>query len=320
MPNGDETRGDWRYWAGQVFPPSRIMFPDIFAPQPTTPAMAGRMWGETAQLTPRTEQIMAGQPYQQFQESRMRQQLGLPEPTPPQAPAPQQDPFAQRGAPAFPKEKAPEGYDWRWDSASMRYVLTPRPGAARISQAEIRKIELAEQEAEREEAFRQQQFQWQQQQAEMQQQWQREQMQSQMQMQQEQMAFQQEQAQMQQQEQERQYAAQLSAQPRSWLEYGAYTGETPVVQPWMLPLMSQQYEGTVAGAPLPGWQGGTSMAQLPELTRPSRQYQARMGPTGMQQYLGYQQAMTGARPEETQFRQWATAPPGGRFGGMQWTR
>jgi len=36
-----------------------------------------------------------------------------------------------------------------------------------------------------------------------------------------------------------------------------------------------------------------------------------MGPTAQQQYYGYQQAQAGARPEETAWRLWSAAPPGG---------
>lgn len=131
----------------------------------------------------------------------------------------------------------------------------------------------------------------------------------------------------QQEEARRQYGAQLAAQPQSWLQYAAYTGEQPAIQPWMQPLMPQQYAGLGAGAAIPGWQapqaqqmGGApmqGMAGMPELTRPSRQYQARMGPTAMAQYGGYQQARTGIQPEELQFRLWAGAPPGGQYQGLR---
>lgn len=239
----------------------------------------------------------------------------------------------------------------------------------------------------------------------------------------------------QQQQAEREYGASLRAQgPGSWLEYAAYTGQQPAVQPWMLPLMPQQYSNLQAGQPIPGWQGGVSqgapqisqgapslaqwggsptgqvgdwtkvpaveiqarggpfpqtgesadayyarvntwaagagvtagaaqqqtsgamyqqlsdigwspaaLAQhypelsaqptqtaqtaqttqpsgLPTLTRPSRQYQARIGPTALQQYYGYQQAQTGATPQETDWRLWSTAPPGGRYQGLSYTR
>ena len=59
---------------------------------------------------------------------------------------------------------------------------------------------------------------------------------------------------------------------------------------------------------------------MPELTRPSRQYQARMGPTAQAQYQGYRKARTGILPEETQFRQWSAAPPSGAFPGLQYRR
>lgn len=120
--------------------------------------------------------------------------------------------------------------------------------------------------------------------------------------------------------QKQQQLAQLAAQPRSWLQYAALAGETPAIQPWMKPLMAQQYQ---AGEALPGWQPegrGQPMGGLPELTRPSRQYQARIGPTAMGQYLGYQQARTGATPEEAQWRMWSAAPPGGGYRGLRWGR
>lgn len=123
----------------------------------------------------------------------------------------------------------------------------------------------------------------------------------------------------QQAEAERVERARLSASPLSWLQYASYTGEEPVIQPWMQPLMPQQYQGLGAGEPIPGWteEGGSAM---PTLTRPSAQLYSRMGPTAQAQYAGYRQARTGARPEEQEFRRRATAPPGGRYGGLQWMR
>lgn len=108
--------------------------------------------------------------------------------------------------------------------------------------------------------------------------------------------------------------AQLAAQPKSWLEYAALKGEAPVIQPWMLPLMKQDYgmtaQGLKPGDPIPGW-SSTSMSQMPEMTTPSAQYMARVGPTAQQQYLGYEQARIGSRPEESEWRLWSMAPPGG---------
>lgn len=59
---------------------------------------------------------------------------------------------------------------------------------------------------------------------------------------------------------------------------------------------------------------------LPQLTRPSRQYQARMGPTAQAQYEAYMQATTGITPEELQWRLWNLAPPGGQYTGLRYTR
>ena len=121
-------------------------------------------------------------------------------------------------------------------------------------------------------------------------------------------------------EQERQQRlAQLRANPASWLEYASYAGQTPAIQPWMLPLMPQQY-GWQAGQAIPGYQAGGERMNLPTLTTPSAQYQSRVGPTAMAQYGGYEQARTGSRPEETQWRLWQQAPPSGRFPGVRQTR
>ncbi len=115
--------------------------------------------------------------------------------------------------------------------------------------------------------------------------------------------------------------ANLRANPASWLEYASMANQQPAIQPWMLPLMPQEYAGTVAGAPIPGWQAGApTMAELPQLTNPGIQYQARMGPTALQQYYGYQQARTGATPTESQWRLWSQAPPSGSSKGLVWQR
>jgi len=123
----------------------------------------------------------------------------------------------------------------------------------------------------------------------------------------------------QQQQAEREYGAKLAAEPVSWLQHAAYTGQTPVVQPWQKPLMPEQYGNLEVGQPIPGYTQ-TNMAGMPSLTNPSRQYQARMGPTALQQYYGYQQGQTGARPEETQFRLWSSAPPSGGYHGLSYAR
>ncbi len=135
--------------------------------------------------------------------------------------------------------------------------------------------------------------------------------------------------------------AQLAAQPISWLQHAALSGQTPVVQPWMIPLM-RPGQNLQVGQPIPGFQPGlpggaieqggflpgtatpapvgNQFANLPELRRPSAQLFARMGPTAQQQFLGFRQARTGIPPQETLFRQRQTGPPGSSGGGFQQQR
>ncbi|KKL86064.1 hypothetical protein LCGC14_1948470 [marine sediment metagenome] len=135
--------------------------------------------------------------------------------------------------------------------------------------------------------------------------------------------------------------AQLAAQPISWLQHAALSGQTPVVQPWMIPLM-RPGQNLQVGQPIPGFQPalpggaveqggflpgtatpapvGSTFANLPELRRPSAQLFARMGPTAQQQFLGFRQARTGIPPQETLFRQRQTGPPGTPGGGFQQQR
>ena len=140
-----------------------------------------------------------------------------------------------------------------------------------------------------------------------------------------QLGFQQQQVTAQQAEEERRFGAQLAANPINWLQYQAYTGEQPVIQPWMIPLGFQNVGGNITpqglqvGQPIPGAQvqaGQQSFAGLPQLTTPSAQLQARWGPTAQAQFLGYRQARTGATPEETQFRLGSTRAPTGSFSGF----
>jgi len=135
--------------------------------------------------------------------------------------------------------------------------------------------------------------------------------------------------------------AQLAAQPISWLQHAALSGQTPVVQPWMIPLM-RPGQNLQVGQPIPGFQPalpggaveqggflpgtatpapvGSTFANLPELRRPSAQLFSRMGPTAQQQFLGFRQARTGIPPQETLFRQRQTGPPGTPGGGFQQQR
>ncbi len=266
-------------------------------------------------------------------------------PMPKEEPAPEAEAPSWIGEPArAPTEKAPEGYDWVWDSSTMRYVMKPRARAAPmptgLTPAEKERFRLQEEAAAAEEArwrgqMEQQEWQreqaeatraWQEQQAgqagaQWQQQFEQAQMQSQrqyeMQQQQwgEQMQWSQQQAQMQQEEAERRERARLMANPMSWLQYASYAGETPIQQPWMQGLMAGQYE---AGAPISGYTP-ESGAGMQALTTPSAQLWGRMGPTAQAGFAGYRQARTGARPEETAFRMQAGAPPGGRAPSLRWT-
>jgi hypothetical protein len=138
---------------------------------------------------------------------------------------------------------------------------------------------------------------------------------------QQQFQWEQEQAKLQAEQQKQQYLANLRANPKSWLEYAAAAGETPAIQPWMLPLNPGQ-QGWSVGAALPGWSGDNkkSMSDLSALTTPSAQYMNSIAPSARQQYQGYEQARTGATPEDTQWRMWAYAPPSGQFGGARYTR
>lgn len=119
--------------------------------------------------------------------------------------------------------------------------------------------------------------------------------------------------------QQQNYLAGLAANPTSWLEYAAASNQPPVIQPWMMPLMPQDYGIMSAGETIPGW-SPESMSGMPELMNPSAQYMARIGPTAQQQYLGYERARTGATPEETSWRLWAMAPPSGRNVGLSQVR
>lgn len=120
---------------------------------------------------------------------------------------------------------------------------------------------------------------------------------------------------LQQEEAQRQRLAQLGASPVSWLQFAAEGEEPPVIQPWMKSLMPQEYQSLAVGSEIPGW-SAEDMTSMPELMNPSAQYLSRIGPSQRQQYYGYEQARTGAPPEETQWRQWKGSPPGGRFSGF----
>lgn len=112
--------------------------------------------------------------------------------------------------------------------------------------------------------------------------------------------------------------ANLKAQPISWLEYSLANKSQPAYQPWMFGLLPKpiaaQAQAGVTPLPVDFTKGAevADLTKLPELTTPSTQYQARMGPTGFQQFLGYERARTGAPAEEIDWKLWNQAPPGGR--------
>ena len=184
---------------------------------------------------------------------------------------------------AFPTEPPPMGYQWVWDASSSQYVLEPGGGVDPFAQ---QGLDLQREQLEAQMAY-----------------WQQQSTLDRDRMAQEAALY------------KAQETARLAAQPISWLQYAQYTGETPAVQPWMLPLSSGDYPQLQAGQAIPGYQQG-NMTGMPDLLRPSAQYYSRMGPTNQQQYLGYQQADQGAMPQETMWRQEQYAPPGGRFAGL----
>ena len=143
--------------------------------------------------------------------------------------------------------------------------------------------------------------------------------QAQEQMQQMMIEWYQQQMQAQQEMQRQQQLAQLRANPTSWLEYASLAGETPRVQPWMMPLAPEQY-GFQVGEGIPGYTPeGTSM-NLPELTPPSAQYLSRLAPSMRGQFVGYEKGRTGMSPEDVQFKLWSYGPPSGQNRGLQYSR
>ena len=251
--------------------------------------------------------------------------------------------------PPQPTESPPEGFRWAFDRDLNRWV--PQFAGLTAQQTSQQDIQQQQLEFQRQQALPQpispyqqsqidlqrQQFEFTQQQAGtispfQQQQFGLQQQQvSQQQAQfQQQLEFQQSQAEAATAEQERQFRSQLAANPINWLQYAAYTGQPPVVQPWMIPLGFQNQGGGAApqlqaGQPIPGFQptggdagggGVQTFANLPQLTTPSAQLQARWGPTAQAQFLGFRQARTGASPQETQFRLGAGRAPAGRFPGF----
>lgn len=168
--------------------------------------------------------------------------------------------------------------------------------------------------------YQQKQFAEQQRQFDLQQQYLQQQLQQQAQQQQQMLDWYREQQQAELEAERQQQLANLRANPASWLEYASLAGETPAVQPWMVPLSPKDYN-LQAGQELPGWNPeGESLSGLPELKTPSAQYVARIAPSARAQYGGYEQARTGATPEDVSWLLGSkVAPPGGNSG-LKWIR
>lgn len=115
---------------------------------------------------------------------------------------------------------------------------------------------------------------------------------------------------------QQQRLAMMAQNPLQFMQYHAESGQTPAVQEWMKPLALNQ--GSLqTGQALPGWNQNTGLQGAEQtLMTPSAQFQARMGPTALQQYYSMQQSRTGASPEEQQYRLWSGSAPGGRFTGL----
>ena len=239
------------------------------------------------------------------------------------------------GIPPFPTDPPPQGFQWVFDRNFLQWVpqrtptappQPPQPGESEAQRAQReqqqQQFDITQQrligESEADRLFREQNLAFQ-----------REQLAATQ-------AFQQQQLTGQREER----LAQLATQPISWLQHAALSGQTPVVQQWMIPLM-RPGQNLQVGQPLPGFQPGapggaqqggfipgtatpsplgTQFANLPELRRPSAQLFARMGPTAQQQFLGFRQARTGIPPQETLFRQRQSGPPGAGRGGFQQQR
>jgi hypothetical protein len=153
--------------------------------------------------------------------------------------------------------------------------------------------------------FQQAQFDWQKQQADMQNQ-----------LQQQQFSWQKEQFQLQQEADKAARLANLRANPASWLEYASASGQTPTVQAWMKPLAAPGSNLEV-GSPLTQYNASGPSMGLSPLLAPSAQYMSRIAPSSQQQYAGYQQALTGATPQDTSWLLNQSTAPGGNFGGLR---
>lgn len=215
----------------------------------------------------------------------------------------------------------PAGTDYSQEFNDIFNSLTPEEkknyimGIKPISQYEQALINQRQQEA----AIEQLKYQQQLQQSQMEYAGTQSYQQNQLALEQQRLAQEQAQYQAQLEAEKQQRLAQLAAQPKSWLEYASLNNQVPVIQPWMMPLMPQEYGINSVGTQIPGY-NAQNMGGMPQLITPSAQLMARMGPTAQQQYYGYQQAQQGATPEESQYRLWSMAPPSGQNTGLRQVR
>jgi hypothetical protein len=94
----------------------------------------------------------------------------------------------------------------------------------------------------------------------------------------------------------------------------------------MVPLSPDEYgwKGSQVGDKLPGWDASVNdtslQGKLPDLLSPSAQYMSRIAPSARAQYMGYEQATTGATPADTQWKLWSRSAPSGNNPNVTYNR
>ncbi len=216
-----------------------------------------------------------------------------------------------------PPAPAPPGSHWGFDNTLGQFFLKRDAGApteTALQKAQVRELNSRAQQQADELDFRGEQLAFQ-----------RGIEQQRIGLQQQQLSFQREESQRQIGLEREKHEAGLRGKPSAFLELAAFTGQTPAIQPWMIPLLLANQQAIQEGGELPlqpgqaipGFAGDQpGFGDLPELIRPSRQYQAQIGPTALRQFAGFEQARTGAPIEEQAFRLGSTTAPGGRFVGL----
>lgn len=125
----------------------------------------------------------------------------------------------------------------------------------------------------------------------------------------EQFAWQQEETRRQAEEEQRRQLIELAAHPINWLQFSLQAGQPAVVQPFMLPLATEQYPELQAGQVIPGW---PTQAPQPTQAAQSAYLGAGAYPTGAPTYpTGYTQP---ALPSEAEM--WASPPQTQQYTGL----